>query len=69
MTVALFQAQTAWPCLLKKSLCAIGKLNKATNLKNADHFLACLASVDAQNIYARYGFLKTTVEALTLKKG
>ncbi len=47
---------------------AIGKLNKAKNAKNADRFLAYLASVDAQNIYASYGFLKATAEELKLKK-
>lgn len=42
-----------------------GKLNKA---KNADCFLAYLASVEAQNIYASYGFLKAAAEELKRKK-
>jgi ABC-type molybdate transport system substrate-binding protein len=47
---------------------AIGKLNKAKNQKNADRFLAYLATADAQNIYASYGFLKATADELKLKK-
>jgi molybdenum ABC transporter molybdate-binding protein len=47
---------------------AIGKLNKAKNQKNADRFLDYLASADAQNIYAKYGFLKASADELKLKK-
>jgi ABC-type molybdate transport system substrate-binding protein len=47
---------------------AIGKLNKAKNQKNADRFLDYLASDDAQNIYAKYGFIKATPDELKLKK-
>jgi ABC-type molybdate transport system substrate-binding protein len=47
---------------------AIGKLNKAKNQKNADRFLEYLASDDAQNIYASYGFIKAAKEELKLKK-
>jgi len=47
---------------------AIGKLNKGKNQKNADRFLAYLATADAQNIYAKYGFLKATADELKIKK-
>jgi ABC-type molybdate transport system substrate-binding protein len=47
---------------------AIGKLSKAKNQKNADRFLAYLTSDDAQNIYAKYGFLKASADDLKLKK-
>lgn len=47
---------------------AIGKLNKARNQKNADRFLEYLASDDAQNIYAKYGFIKASRDELKLKK-
>jgi ABC-type molybdate transport system substrate-binding protein len=47
---------------------AIGKLNKAKNQKNADRFLSYLATGDAQNIYAKYGFLKASAEELKIKK-
>lgn len=47
---------------------AIGKLNKAKNQKNADRFLSYLATEDAQNIYAKYGFLKAAPEDRKLKK-
>lgn len=46
---------------------AIGKLNKGKNQKNADRFLDYLASADAQNIYASYGFLKASADELKLK--
>lgn len=46
---------------------AIGKLNKGKNQMNADRFLAYLASDDAQNIYAGYGFLKASASELKLK--
>ncbi len=47
---------------------AIGKLDKGKNQKNADRFLAYLATADAQNIYASYGFLKASADELKLKK-
>ncbi|MBL1276156.1 MAG: substrate-binding domain-containing protein [Ectothiorhodospiraceae bacterium] len=47
---------------------AIGKLTKAKNPKNADRFLAYLATAAAQNIYASYGFLKASAEELKVKK-
>jgi ABC-type molybdate transport system substrate-binding protein len=47
---------------------AIGKLNKGKNQKNADKFLAYLATADAQNIYAKYGFIKATAAELKPKK-
>jgi ABC-type molybdate transport system substrate-binding protein len=47
---------------------AIGKLNKGKNQKNADRFLAYLATAEAQNIYAKYGFLKASADELKLKK-
>ena len=47
---------------------AIGKLNKGKNQKNADRFLSYLATEDAQNIYASYGFLKAATEDRKLKK-
>jgi ABC-type molybdate transport system substrate-binding protein len=46
---------------------AIGKLNKGRNQVNADRFLKYLASDDAQNIYAKYGFLKASADELKLK--
>lgn len=46
---------------------AIGKLNAAKNQANADAFLAYLATDVAQDIYAKYGFLKASPEELTLK--
>ena len=45
----------------------IGKLTMGRNQENADHFLAYLASEDAQNIYAKYGFVKASREELRLK--
>ncbi|HEC20675.1 MAG TPA: ABC transporter substrate-binding protein [Gammaproteobacteria bacterium] len=47
---------------------AIGKLSKAKNQENADRFLDYLATADAQNIYAKYGFLKASADELKLKK-
>jgi len=47
---------------------AIGKLNKGKNQKNADRFLSYLATEDAQNIYAGYGFLKAAPADRKLKK-
>lgn len=46
---------------------AIGKLNDGKNQAAADKFLAYLATDDAQNIYAKYGFVKATKEELKLK--
>jgi ABC-type molybdate transport system substrate-binding protein len=46
---------------------AIGKLNKGKNQKNADRFLDYLATADAQDIYAKYGFIKATADELKLK--
>jgi len=45
----------------------IGKLTDGKNQANADKFLEYLASDDAQNIYAKYGFLKASKDALQLK--
>ncbi len=47
---------------------AIGKLNKAKNSANADKYLAYLATEDAQNIYASYGFIKATANDVVLRK-
>ena len=46
---------------------AIGKLETGRNAGNADKFLSYLSSDDAQNIYAKYGFLKANSDELTLK--
>lgn len=46
---------------------AIGPMKKARNKKNAERFLMYLASKDAQDIYAGYGFIPATAEELTLK--
>lgn len=46
---------------------AIGKLTDGKNQENADKFLSYLATEDAQNIYAKYGFLKASDEARKLK--
>ncbi len=46
---------------------AIGKLKTGRNQENADKYLAYLATNDAQNIYAKYGFLKASTDELTLK--
>ena len=45
----------------------IGKLTDGKNQKNADKFLAYLATEDAQDIYAKYGFLKAKKEDRKLK--
>lgn len=47
---------------------AIGKLTDGKNQKNADRFLEYLTTDEAQNIYAKYGFLKASKEELKLKK-
>ncbi|WP_455234978.1 molybdate ABC transporter substrate-binding protein [Thiogranum longum] len=46
---------------------AIGTLNTGRNQENGRAFMAYLATDDAQNIYAKYGFLKATKEELTPK--
>ncbi len=46
---------------------AIGKLLDGKNQENADKYLAYLATEDAQNIYAKYGFVKASKEGLALK--
>ena len=46
---------------------AIGKLKAGRNQANADKYLAYLATSDAQNIYAKYGFVKATAEELKVK--
>jgi len=45
----------------------IGKLTDGKNQANADKFLQYLATEDAQDIYAKYGFLKASKEARQLK--
>ena len=46
---------------------AIGKLLDGKNQTNADAFLTYLASDEAQNIYAKYGFVKATKDELALR--
>ena len=46
---------------------AIGKLKAGKNQKNADAFLAYLATDQAQDIYAKYGFGKASAEERKLK--
>jgi len=46
---------------------AIGPLKQGRNQKNAMAFLNYLATDGAQNIYAKYGFMKATKKELTLK--
>lgn len=46
---------------------AIGALNETKNAENAKRYLEYLASERAQNIYAKYGFLKATAEELLIK--
>ena len=45
----------------------IGKLKPGRNQANADTFLAYLATDDAQNIYAKYGFGKASEAELAIK--
>ena len=45
---------------------AIGKLSKAKNQAAADAFLQFLASDDAQNIYAKYGFVPASAKERSL---
>ena len=46
---------------------AIGILNDSKNRKNAQLFIDYLATDEAQNIYASYGFGKATKEELTVR--
>jgi len=46
---------------------AIGPLAKAKNMENAMRYLEYLATDDAQNIYASYGFGKATSDELQVK--
>jgi ABC-type molybdate transport system substrate-binding protein len=46
---------------------AIGALSTGKNQKNASRFLAYLSTSQAQDIYAKYGFVKATAEDLKLK--
>lgn len=46
---------------------AIGKLTDGKNQENADKFLKYLASDDAQNIYAKYGFVKANKDERQIK--
>ena len=46
---------------------AIGVLNNARNTNNAEQYLAYLATEQAQNIYAKYGFVKASAESRRIK--
>ncbi|MDH5229048.1 MAG: substrate-binding domain-containing protein [Gammaproteobacteria bacterium] len=46
---------------------AIGTLKEGRNQANAKRYLEYLATDDAQNIYAKYGFLKASAEELVIK--
>ncbi len=46
---------------------AIGAYKTGKNQKNAQAYLAYLASADAQDIYAKYGFIKAKADELKLK--
>jgi ABC-type molybdate transport system substrate-binding protein len=46
---------------------AIGPMSKARNMKNATRFLEYLATKDAQDIYASYGFIPASSEELKIK--
>lgn len=46
---------------------AIGSLRTGRNQENANRFLAYLATEDAQNIYAKHGFLRATAAELELR--
>jgi len=47
---------------------AIGIINDGRNTENAERYLKYLASANAQNIYASYGFGKATAKELTLRE-
>jgi len=46
---------------------AIGPMSKARNMKNANRFIAYLATKAAQDIYASYGFVPATADELKVK--
>lgn len=46
---------------------AIGAYKEGRNQKNAQTFLAYLATPEAQNIYAKYGFVTATADELKMK--
>lgn len=46
---------------------AIGVLNDGRNQKNAETYLAYLSTEQAQNIYAKYGFVKANAEERRIK--
>jgi len=46
---------------------AIGPMLKASNMKNAKRFLEYLATKDAQDIYAGYGFVPASSDELKIK--
>ena len=46
---------------------AIGVLNTGRNQKNAESYLAYLSTEQAQNIYAKYGFVKASAEERRIK--
>ena len=46
---------------------AIGVLNEGRNQKNANKYLAYLSTEQAQNIYAKYGFVKASAEERRIK--
>lgn len=46
---------------------AIGAISQGKNQKNAARFLAYLASDGAQDIYAKYGFLKASADDLKMR--
>lgn len=46
---------------------AIGSLKSGRNQDNAKRYLEYLATDEAQNIYAKYGFIKATADELALK--
>jgi len=47
---------------------AIGAIKQGKNQENASKFLAYLATDDAQNIYAKYGFIKASSDDLKMRK-
>ncbi|MCI0507072.1 MAG: substrate-binding domain-containing protein [Gammaproteobacteria bacterium] len=50
-----------------KALYAIGALKTGRNQENAKKYLEYLMTDDAQNIYAKYGFIKATADELAMK--